>query len=108
MPARRRGVYAVAVYFAARSNEIAALTAGDLDFTHGRFHITKQVDRETEKGLARLSHPRPHQRSCGIAGHTARWLHKAVRQDMTDMRRMPSRRKDLVNPLRPGRYSYTH
>jgi len=49
VPLYRRRVYVLAVYLAARSNEIAALTARDVDFEHGRFHVTKQVDRKTKE-----------------------------------------------------------
>jgi integrase len=47
VPLYRRRVYAVAIYLGARANELAALTAADLDLDHGRVTIAKQVDRET-------------------------------------------------------------
>jgi integrase len=47
VPARRRRFYAVAAYAGARSSELAALLPEDVDFTHLRLHVGKQVDRDT-------------------------------------------------------------
>jgi len=49
VPIYWRRMYAVAAYTGARSNELAALLPEDVDFTHRKVHITKQVDRETGK-----------------------------------------------------------
>ena len=47
VPLNRRRLYAVATYTGARSNEVAALRASDVDLVHGRVSISKQVDRAT-------------------------------------------------------------
>lgn len=47
VPLERRRAYAVAAYLGARSNELAALTAADIDLAHGRVSIAKQVDRRS-------------------------------------------------------------
>lgn len=49
VPLHWRRLYAVGAYTAARSNELAALTAGDVDFVHMKIAISKQVDRKTGK-----------------------------------------------------------
>ncbi|MBI2392784.1 MAG: tyrosine-type recombinase/integrase [Deltaproteobacteria bacterium] len=48
VPVTRRRIYAVAIYLAARSNEIAALTAADFDLTHQTVTIARQRDRKTD------------------------------------------------------------
>jgi integrase len=52
VPVERRRVYAVAVYLAARANEIAALTARDFDLAHDQVTITRQRDRKTGEDKA--------------------------------------------------------
>ncbi len=47
VPLYRRRAYAVAIYLGGRSNELAALTAADIDLAHARISIAKQVDRDT-------------------------------------------------------------
>lgn len=48
IPVARRRIYAFAIYIAARSNEIAALTAGDFDLVHNTVTISRQRDRRTD------------------------------------------------------------
>ena len=45
VPLSRRRGYALAIYIGARSNELAAIAARDVDEVHARISITKQVDR---------------------------------------------------------------
>jgi integrase len=47
VPLYRRRAYAVAIYLGGRANELAALTASDVDVVHARISIAKQVDRNT-------------------------------------------------------------
>lgn len=49
VPLNRRIAYAFAIYTGARANELAALTAEDVDLAHGhgRIAIARQVDRNT-------------------------------------------------------------
>ena len=49
VPAYWRVMYAVAAYTGARSNELSALLASDVDLEHRRISISKQVDRKTGK-----------------------------------------------------------
>ncbi len=42
-------MYAVAVYTYMRAGELVALQPGDVDLQHGVIHITRSVDRETQK-----------------------------------------------------------
>jgi integrase len=49
VPLYRRQTYAMAIYTKARSSEIEALKAEDVDLEHGTITIAKQVDR-TSKG----------------------------------------------------------
>lgn len=48
VPLVRRRLYAVAVYLAARANEIVALVAEDFDLAHRKVTISKQRDRKTD------------------------------------------------------------
>ena len=47
IPLYRRRTYALAIYIGARANELAAITADDVDEVHARLSITKQVDRKS-------------------------------------------------------------
>ena len=49
VPLYRRIVYAMALYTKARSSELEALTAADVDLSHGTISISKQADRATKK-----------------------------------------------------------
>ncbi len=49
VPIYWRRTYAVALYTAARLNELAALAPDDVDVEHQRLAITKQLDRRTRK-----------------------------------------------------------
>lgn len=51
VPLYRRQVYAMAVYTKARSSELEALTASDVDLIHGTISIEKQADKKS-KGRA--------------------------------------------------------
>jgi integrase len=58
VPLYRRRCYAMAVYTKARSSELEALTARDVDLQHGTITISKQVDRAasaTKTGRPRLA-----------------------------------------------------
>lgn len=48
VPVQRRRLYALAVYFAARANELAALRTTDIDLDHGTVTIERQRDRKTD------------------------------------------------------------
>lgn len=56
VPLYWRRLYAVAAYTGARSNELAALTAADVDLEHNTINISKQIDRET--GLPKVTKTR--------------------------------------------------
>ncbi len=47
VPRVRRRLYALAIYLAARANELAALTAQDFDLVHSSATIARQRDRKT-------------------------------------------------------------
>jgi len=48
VPVQRRRLYALAVYFGARANELAALRTTDVDLEHGTVTIERQRDRRTD------------------------------------------------------------
>jgi len=52
VPLDRRHVYAVAIYTAARSNELAAISASSLDLAHGVITIAVQRDRKTDDDVS--------------------------------------------------------